>query len=92
MSEDYGKLEKNIPIGDGGSKYHQIFPEVGDCRWVEETENPVPKDKTGRIMSVAKKKIYKMYSGMQRIGMAPQTKIYYSGDGSISGYRIWRTK
>ena len=98
MSEDYGELEKNVPIGmedsnsKGKVKFLKLFPEVGDCRWFEETENPIPKYKAGRVKSKAYKQLNSMRGQMSTYGLAPKIKTYYKDDGSVSGYRIWRTK
>ena len=98
MSKDYGKLEKNIPVGmedsnsRGKSRIFKLFPEVGDCRWFEETENPIPKYKAGRVKSKAYKQLNSMRGQMSKYGLAPKIKTYYSADGSVSGYRMWRTK
>ena len=98
MSEDYGELEKNVPIGmedsnsKGKVKFLKLFPEVGDCRWFEETENPIPKYKEGQFKSEAYKKLNSVRNQMNVHGLAPKMKTYYKDDGSVSGYRIWRTK
>ena len=98
MSKDYGTLEKNIPIGmedsnsRGKSRIFKLFPEVGDCRWFEETENPVPKYKSSQFKSKTYRKLNSVRNQMNAHGLAPKMKTYYKDDGSISGYRIWRTK
>ena len=98
MNENYGKLEKNVPIGmedsnsKGKVKFLKLFPEVGDCRWIEETENSVSRDKSGQIKSKARHSVNSIRVKMYKYDLSPKMKTYYKDDGSVSGYRIWRTK
>jgi len=98
MNKDYGTLEKNVPIGmedsnsKGRVKFLKLFPEVGDCRWIEETENPVVRDKSGMVKSKARHSVNSIRVKMYKYDLSPKIKTYYKDDGSISGYRIWRTK